>query len=75
MAWTLIGEHMDEWTGDSYREATVVLTERIGAAVFREAFLTPLRAGVTLEGRAAVDAGREWNKGAGPLLVALAPVG
>ncbi|MFD3560870.1 hypothetical protein ACFWVU_14490 [Streptomyces sp. NPDC058686] len=86
MTWALIGEHMDEWTGDSYREAVTVLTERIGAAVsasgmspqtqahFRETFLAPLRAGVPLEGRAAVNAGRQWNKAAGPLLVALAPM-
>ncbi|MEV3858508.1 hypothetical protein AB0J38_29860 [Streptomyces sp. NPDC050095] len=85
MTWALIGEHMDEWTGDNYKDAATVLGERIGRSVaasrmstaaqadFLKTFLNPAQEGVLLEGRAAVSAGRGWSKAVGPLLVALTP--
>ncbi|KUP96405.1 hypothetical protein [Thermobifida cellulosilytica] len=85
MTWALVAEHADEWTGDSYRQATMILKERVDAAVsasgmnaeaqahWRETFLGPLRESLFTEGRSAVEAGRDWSKAAGPLLVALTP--
>ncbi|WP_187645678.1 hypothetical protein [Streptomyces sp. TRM49041] len=40
---------------------------------WRETFLAPVRDGITAAGKSAVEAGREWSKAAGPLLVALTP--
>lgn len=85
MTWALVAEHADEWTGSDFREAATVLDEKIGAAVstsgmapeaqahFRETFLAPVRDGIAVAGKAAVEAGRDWSEAAGPLLVALTP--
>ncbi|RPF45775.1 hypothetical protein EDD96_2339 [Streptomyces sp. Ag109_G2-6] len=85
MTWALVAEHADEWTGDSYREATMVLKDRVGAAVsksgmnaeaqahFRETFLNPLRESLFREGSSAINSGQPWSAAAGPLLVALTP--
>ncbi|MFJ3974922.1 hypothetical protein [Streptomyces sp. NPDC090021] len=85
MTWALVAEHADEWTGAHFGEAAMVLDEKVGAAVagsgmnpeaqahFRDAFLSPVREGISMEGREAVGAGREWSKAAGPLLVVLTP--
>ncbi|MFJ2814325.1 hypothetical protein [Streptomyces sp. NPDC087294] len=85
MTWALIGEYMDEWTGDNHKDAATVLGERIGRSVtasrmstaaqadFLKTFLSPAQEGVLLEGRAAVNAGQDWSKAIGPLLVAIAP--
>ncbi|GAA3303526.1 hypothetical protein GCM10020295_52340 [Streptomyces cinereospinus] len=40
---------------------------------FRETFLSPVRESVSTEARAEVEAGRQWSKAAGPLLVVLTP--
>jgi hypothetical protein len=85
MTWALVAEHADEWTGDSYPEATAIFNERVGAAVstsgmppeaqshFRETFLDPLRERLSKEGRTAMESGRFWSAAAGPLLVTLSP--
>ncbi len=85
MTWALVAEHADEWTGDDFSQAAAVLDEKIGAVVtasgmtpdtqehWRKTFLAPVRDGITTAGKSAVEAGRDWSKAAGPLLVALSP--
>ncbi|MFE0771937.1 hypothetical protein [Streptomyces sp. NPDC058861] len=85
MAWALAAEHVDEWTGDDVIRAATVLSERVEAAVsesgmaadaqehFLKTFLAPVQDGVLAAGKAAVEAGRDWSRAAGPLLVVLAP--
>ncbi|MEU3049943.1 hypothetical protein ABZ705_26120 [Streptomyces sp. NPDC006984] len=85
MTWALVAEHADEWTGDDFSQAAAVLDERVGAAVtasgmaadaqehWRETFLAPVRDSITAAGKSAVEAGRDSNEAAGPLLVALTP--
>ncbi|NUV86564.1 hypothetical protein G6W61_10130 [Streptomyces sp. KAI-26] len=85
MAWALVAEHADEWSGDSYHEAAMILKERVGAAVstsgmrpdaqdhFLATFLAPLRERIFREGSSAISSGQTWSAAAGPLLVALTP--
>ncbi|MFK0099269.1 hypothetical protein [Streptomyces sp. NPDC091040] len=85
MTWAMIGEHMDEWSGTSYEQASNILKERVGSAVdasglnaeaqthFRQTFLAPLRHSLASEGPAALESGHHWSAAAGPLLVALTP--
>jgi hypothetical protein len=85
MTWALVAEHVDEWTGDDFTEAASVLDREVGATVsasgmnegaqahFRETFLAPVRDGIAGAGKEAVEAGRGWDRAAGPLLVVLSP--
>ncbi|MFE5971363.1 hypothetical protein ACFQ64_04275 [Streptomyces sp. NPDC056460] len=85
MMWALAAEHVDEWIGDDFAEAASVLDQEIGATVstsgmhedaqahFRATFLAPLSVGVAGAGKEAVEAGRGWDRAAGPLLVVLSP--
>ncbi|MEU7030017.1 hypothetical protein AB0A60_25470 [Streptomyces sp. NPDC046275] len=85
MTWALVAEHADEWTGDDFSQAAAVLERKVGAAVtasgmtpeaqehWRATFLAPVRDLIPAAGKSAVEAGRDWTKAAGPLLVSLAP--
>ncbi|WP_133897002.1 hypothetical protein [Streptomyces sp. KS 21] len=86
MAWALVAEHMDEWTGDDVERGAAVIEAKVGAMVdasgmqpgavqhWREDFLGPVVESLRTEGAAALARGESWSKAAGPLLACASSV-
>ncbi|SCF94619.1 hypothetical protein [Streptomyces sp. Ncost-T10-10d] len=86
LTWALVGEHMDEWTGDDVTEGLAVLEAKVSAGVdasgmqesavrqWRTDFLTPVVESLRAEGMGALARGESWSKAAGPFLACASPV-
>ncbi|MGW1817099.1 hypothetical protein ACWCQM_26440 [Streptomyces sp. NPDC002125] len=85
LAWAVVAEHMDGWTGSDVEQGAAVIEDRVGALVdasgmqpeairhWRTDFLGPVVESLRAEGAAALARGESWSKAAGPFLACASP--